>query len=104
MELLFAFRIAVAMVADTVEAGGVRRRASYIFPEVLAQRAGGCWVFDVESVDFFPWLVQAEVFPEQTIHHKRRLFKWFVEKLYSNLFYLHLVSLKPLLPALLALF
>lgn len=75
MELLFAFRIAVAMVAATEEARGVRRRASYLFPEVLAQRAGGCWIFDVESVDFFLWLVQAQVFPEWAIHHKRRVFK-----------------------------
>lgn len=42
-----AFRIAVAMVAATGEAEGMRNWASYLFPEVLAQRAETCCVFDM---------------------------------------------------------
>lgn len=102
MEMLFAFRIAVAMLTalKKLEAW----EGLLIFSQKSCPKGQGMLGLWCGSVDFFPWLVQSQVFPEWAIHHKRRLFEWFVEELYSNLFYLHLVSIKPLLLALLTLF
>lgn len=98
----FGFQNYWAMIVASEEPEDLRRRTSFLFPEVLAHGAVGSCAYDLWSVGPSCGLLQAQVFSEWATHERRKAFQVIRAVAFSILFHLHSVLQRPLLPALLA--